>query len=296
MSAIEVVNLKVRSLDVDFNEVSWEIESFAYAKADILDYTFTLLRSQGPEGPFDEITPPTDDQYFFIDNNLQRGDIYRQYFYKVRVSHKVDGTYKDFGPASHGSSPDLIATELRKHLNLLFKEFAGRRCWVFPARTFGQRCSCWNNTLGKRTASRCLTCFDTGFTRGYMRPVEAWIQFDPSPKATQPTNVGELQQTNTTARMGYYPPVKPRDVIIEAENNRWRVNQVSATQHLRTPVHQEVQLHMVPKGDIEYKLEFDIGAALKDLLISPARAFTNPQNLESFERDEMAGIMDIYNL
>ena len=50
MSAIEVINLKVRSLDVDFNEVSWEIESFAYAKADILDYTFTVLRSQGPEG------------------------------------------------------------------------------------------------------------------------------------------------------------------------------------------------------------------------------------------------------
>ena len=290
---ITVQKLKIRSLDVDFHEVSWEIESVS-AQTDIFDYTFAVLRSGGAEGPYEVITAEMEDQYLFIDNNLKAADIYRQYHYKIRVTRKSDGATEEFGPASPDPEPDLIALELRKHMNLLFREFIGRRCWVFPARTFGQRCGCFNPTLQKRTKSGCRTCYDTGYVRGYFTPIEAWISFDPSPKANQQTNMGEMQQTNTTARVGYFPPLKPRDLIIEPENIRWRVVSVSTTQQLRAPVHQEVQLHRIPKTDIEYALNFDIGGALKDLFLSPARNFTNPHNLENFMDEEIPDILNLY--
>lgn len=303
---LEVRDLRVRSLSIDFNEIAWEV---APTSEDLLDYTFQVLRSEAPAGPFDAVSPPLEDLFFFLDNRVKANNRWRQWHYKVRVTHKQTGDIKDFGPAQLGGEPDLIATELRKHLNLLFREFVGRRCWILPARTFGQRCTdCFNVTLKQRTKSGCLMCFDTGWVRGYHTPIESFIQVDPSADTNQQTNVGELQQSNTTARLGFFPPVKVRDVIIEPENRRWRVVQKSATQRLRVDVHQEIQLHEIPKSDIEYNIDFDLGThevktasgtvqkaiGIKDLFLAGSRNFTNPHTLENFEKEEIPGIFALY--
>ena len=294
LSSINVRNVRVRSLDLDFNEISWEIESFTNAKADLLDFKFSLLRSESPEGPFDEIMPPVADRYLFIDTNVKAGSIYRRYYYRVRVTEIATSETKDTQSFSQEPEADLVATELRKHMNLLFREFVGRRCWVLPVRTFGQRCECWNDTLQKRTRSGCRTCFDTGFIRGYMSPIEAWILVDPTSNTRQQTNVGELEQQNTTARLGFYPALKPRDLLVEPENARWRVVQVSQTEQVRAPVHQEISMHLVPRNDIEYVVPLNLDQALRDMWLSPSRNFTNPQSLETFEREEIPGIFGLY--
>lgn len=289
---LEVQRLRVRSLDVDFHEVSWEIES---TTEDVFDYTFQLLRSESIEGPYEDLSPEMEDQYLFVDNNIRRQHLFRQHHYKLLLRHKPSGDTKEFGPVSQAPEPDLIATELRKHMNLLMREFIGRRCWVLPVRTFGMRCgACWNPTLQKKRCSGCFNCFDTSFVRGYMTPIEAWLSIDPTPDAEQNTNVGPHHQQNTTARMGYYPPLKPRDIIVEPENKRWRVVSITTTEQVRSPVHQEIQIHEIPQSDMEYKVEFDIGAAIKDLWMAPARNFTNPQNLEGFKDEEIPDIMSIY--
>jgi hypothetical protein len=289
--AIDVQKLRVRSLDVDFHEISWEI---APTTEDIFDYTFQLLRSEGPEGPYEPISPELEDRYIFIDNMIRRGHLFRGYFYRLRVKYKPDDSTAEFGPVSLEAEPDLIACEIRKHMNILMREFAGRRCWVFPVRTFGMRCECWSATLRKKTRSGCLTCYDTSFVRGFMTPIEAWIQMDPNPKAEQNMSVGPVQPQITTMRMGYWPPLKPRDIIIEAENARWRVVSVSATQRLRATLHQEVQVLQIPKEDIEYRLEFDIGHALKDLWLVGSRNFTNPQTLEAAQDEDIPNIFGLY--
>jgi len=288
---ISVDEIGVRSLDVDFFEITWKIRS---TSEDLLDYTFQVLRSQGAMGPFDAVSPEMDDRFFFIDNNVRRSHDFRIWFYKIRVKDKQTGAVKDFGPADPGPEADLIAMELRKHMNLLFREFIGRRCWVFPIRTFGQRCLCWNPTLQKRTHSHCLTCFDTGYVRGYMTPIESWISIDPDQKSEQNTNTGPTTQSNTTARMGFFPPVKPRDLIVEPENQRWRIVQASGTEQVRAPVHQEIQIHKIPSSDIEYRIQFDIGDALKNLWLSPARNYTNPHNLEVFKDEDYPKVFQLY--
>lgn len=291
MIQISVEEIGVRSLDVDFFEITWKVRS---ASEDILDYTFQVLRSQGPAGPFEPLSPEMEDKYVFIDRALLRSHDFRTFFYKIRIRDKRTDEVVEFGPADPGPDPDLIALELRKQMNLLFREFIGRRCWVFPVRTFGQRCGCWDVRLQKRTRSHCVTCYDTGFVRGYMTPIEAWISIDPDSKNEQNSNTGPTTQSNTTARMGYWPPVKPRDLIVEPENIRWRVGPVSGTEQVRAQVHQEIQLHKIPNSDIEYKLQFEIGDALKDLWLSPARNYTNPQNLEVFKDEEYPKVLQLY--
>lgn len=291
MVNVTVEEIGVRSLDIDHLEVSWKVKT---TSEDILDYTFQVLRSEGPAGPFDAVSPEMDDRFFYIDNAIYKGHDFRTWFYKIKVRNKQTDEVREFGPADPGPDPDLIANELRKHMNLLFREFIGRRCWVFPVRTFGTRCGCWNAVLQKRTHSHCLTCFDTGFVRGYLTPIESWISIDPDSKNEQNTNVGPTTQSNTTARMGFFPPVKPRDLIVEPENLRWRVVQGTGTEQLRAPVHQEITIHKIPSTDIEYRLEFDIGDVLSNMWLSPARNYSNPHSLESFTDEEYPKIFQLY--
>lgn len=289
---IELRELKVTSLDIDFHEVSWAI---APTSMDILDFKFQVLRSESVEGPFDALTEPFEDKYEFVDNIIQVLNRWREYQYIVRVIEKVSGDYKDFGPVSHEPEPDIVAIELRRHIRILFQEFAGRRCIVLPVRTFGQRCpDCWHPVLQKVTKSGCLTCYNTGFNRGYLHPIEAFIQIDPSTKSNQHNNTGETQQDNTTMRMGYYPSIKPHDLIIEGENIRWRVEEQTQTEHSRAAVHQEVKLHRVPEKDIEFAIPVHFDRALKNLFLTPKRNFTNPTNLSNFEENEIPGIFGLY--
>jgi hypothetical protein len=52
--SLRIERPRVRSLDVDRNEITWEVTS---GTQDALDFTFRVLRSESPEGPFDPLTP-----------------------------------------------------------------------------------------------------------------------------------------------------------------------------------------------------------------------------------------------
>lgn len=278
MSCLRVFNVRVLSLSIDYNQITWEVED---TTKDVLDYTFQVLKSESATGPFEPASVEFEDRYRFIDNRVKAGNIYRQYHYVIRVKEKSSGETEDFGPFAKAPEPTLIATELRKHMSLLMREFIGRRCWLLPVRTFGQRCpDCWNQRLKKRVKSGCRPCYDTGFIRGYLTPVELWVSLDPQPSNNQETHLGRLQQQNTTGRTAHFPPMKPGDIVVEPENVRWRITQRATTQEQRAIVTQELQLHRIPETDIEYSISLDVGAPLEDLFYTPSRQYSNPQHLD----------------
>jgi hypothetical protein len=288
---LEFRRIRVRSLDCDFNEVTWELED---TSEDVLDYTIQVQRSESGSGPWSNLDVPFSDSYRFIDNTIHTGHRWRKYFYQLLVKHVPSGDCQTFGPVSKDPDPDLIALELRRHNVLLFREFAGRRCWVLPVRTFGQRCSCWNPNTRQANRSGCKTCWGTTYVRGYMHPVESWMQIDPSPKSEQNTNVGAQQQSNTTMRMPWYPPLKPRDLVIEGENRRWRVTTVTQTEKGRAGIHQEVGLHEIPPRDLEFSIPLELGIPLRDLWLSPSRNYTNPTTLENFMEEKLPRVFELF--
>lgn len=280
-----VVNkLWVRSFDMDHLDVFWEIGPLPGPASDttpheIFDYEFFVLRSQAAMGPYEVVSPALRDQYYFRDVKVSRLNKWRQWFYKLKIVNKKTGAEIEHGPSSDTEpEPDIIAAEIIRQEDMLFRKFVGRRCWLFPVRTFGPRCSCFDQTMQRVTRSGHLPCFGTGWLGGYMRPVEIFVQFDPSPKrvALQPT--GEMQPSNANARMSSFPPVSPRDIIIESENRRWRVVNVGQTQRLRAVVHQEIELHEIPKSDVEYSIPLSVDA--KTVVPSDEANFTNAQNTE----------------
>jgi hypothetical protein len=190
---------------------------------------------------------------------------------------------------TQAAEPDLIALEIRMLEQTVLREFNGRMCWVFPKRTFGQYCPhCMDTGRGatmRKLRSGCLTCYDQNFARGFLDPIQIWAQIDPSPKADQQIQTGQTQQVNTSGRMGPYPMLKPDDLIVEMENHRWRVVKVTTTERQRAVVHQELTLHEIVKGDIEFELPVNI-QDLAALEPSAQRNFSNPQNLESATNEE----------
>lgn len=283
---INVTKISVRSFDLDHLDIFWEIDRVAGPRRDedrheIFDYEFYVLRSgDSAVGPYSTIAGPFRDQYMMRDIQVSLIHKWREYYYKIRVVHVPSGETKEFGPAASLSpEPDLIAAEIIRQEDVLFREFIGRKCWLFPKRTFGPLCTCYDTTLQRRTRSGHALCYDTGFLGGFLNPIEVYVQIDPHGKSTQSTSLGELQQNDTVGRMISFPPVSPKDILVEAENRRWRVLAVTPTQRLRANVRQELRLHEIPKSDIEYDLPVRLDA-LQNLEPAAERNFTNPQNIE----------------
>lgn len=291
-------NLLVRSFSLDFQEFTWEIES---SDLDPHDFQCYVLRSESPMGPWDVIAGPFEDKYRFVDNRVNLLHRWRNIYYKVRSVAKADSTnVVESDATTQYAEPDLIAEEIQRLERLLWQEFAGRRCFIFPARTFGQRCgNCYDGPdkgkgfTSQRRRSNCLTCYDTGFVRGYFDPIEVFMQIDPAGGGIEQQPIAERHVENTSARLPNFPILKPRDIIVEGENRRWRVVKVTSTERLRSVVHQELILHAINIGDIEYQLPIRI-YNLRDFEPSPVRNFINAQNLESFEDEALRSALVIY--
>ena len=292
---LEVTALRVRSLSMDYLNVSWRLKD---TLEDVYDYTMEVQRSESAYGPWDTITVPFRDRYAFQDRDVPYRNPLRALFYRIRVTHTPSGEVSFSEVADTQAPVDLIVKEVRRHMGLLLQEFAGRRCWLLPVRTFGQRCgTCWNPVLFKKTRSGCVECYDTGFKRGFMAPIELFVQIDPSQNAKQPGSIGVMSQSDTTARCVDVDGIKSDDVIIEAENRRWRVMSVTQTEHGRAAIHSELLLHEIQKGDVEYKYELPVSVeSLRDLALSPARNFTNPSNLSTGVDEALPQTFALYNL
>lgn len=275
---LTVTKFYARSFDLDHTDVFWEIKNF---DGNIRQFEITVLRSESSGGPWDQLSPVLEDQYWFRDTLPPRMHKWRTLYYLLRVRDKVSDEVAEFGPTSQTAEPDLITLEVNRQEDILFREFVGRTCWLFPVRTFGAYCVCYDRVSSNRTKSNCLNCYDTGFLGGFLSPILCYVQFDPSGQQSVPTPFRERQDNKSTARLISFPQVKPKDILVEVENVRWRVESMTPTQRLRSVVHQELVLKEVEKGDIEYKLPINIDD-LRSLIPASERNFTNPQHSDGF--------------
>lgn len=283
---LQVSELRAQSFDLDHVDIFWQVNDFFTGQPtdeNILAYTFQVLRSESPAGPWDVLSPPFQDKYYFRDVSPSLLHKWRELYYMLRVTDQRTNEVQDFGPTGQIAEPDLIALEIMKQEDVLFREFAGRKCWLFPVKTFGPKCICVDRVKGKRTRSNCVTCYDVGFLGGFLAPIECYVQIDPSANNNQKTPLGQQQSNNASARLISFPPVKPDDILVEAENRRWKVVTVAMTTRLRAVVHQELTLHEIPRGDVEYKLPINI-ADLTNVKPSAERNFTNPQHVDGYDQ------------
>jgi hypothetical protein len=287
--SLKFTKLDVQAFDLDHLDLFWEIED---TNESIERWNFYILRSiDGPGGPYESIAGPFRNTNEFRDAEVNQLHNWRTYFYKVKASNKDTSYEEEVGPSYLQAPPDLIAFELRRRFDLLMQEFGGRRVLVYPAITAGFRCrNCFDigsndkgRTIGRQKTQNCASCFDSTYVGGFGNPVLAWMQIDPSAIDVQRTDITERAQQDSTCRLSAFPPLKPKDMIVESENVRWQVERVASTQKLRAVVHQEPVLHRIPRNDIRYNVPVDLSVFRE---AGPVREFTRPMNLESAQSSE----------
>jgi hypothetical protein len=281
---IKFRDMRVTGFTRQFYDIYWEIHP---TTEDIQEYTFTLQRSEGEAGPWENITPALVDRYFVRDNNVPLINQNRTLFYRVECRHTPTGKVLYSPTTDRWGKQDLIAAEVIRLETLLFEEFVGNLGWLFPRRTFGQRCpQCWDDVLQKRIDDRCPTCYGTGFSGGYHYPIQFYLQEDEAPLTVQPSMHDVHMQSMMSFRCPSSPDIKPLDMLVDHKNRRMRVTQVHGTGRLGVTIRQEVQAVVLQPGSIEDSVPLLVDT--ESLEFNGWRNYSNPQNPEAADASTSA--------
>lgn len=280
---MKVTKFYVRSFDLDALTIFWEIEDLT-KEDDIYAYDMRLFKCESPTGPFDFVYGPFQNIFTFRDSVHPENHKLRTIYYKLSITDKRTNESVEFISAQQPEL-DLEALEIVRLEDTLLRTKTGRKCYLFPRKTFGQKCICVNTRSQRVEVGNCKTCYGVGYLGGYNTPIKFYCQIDNYSKTMQPTPTINHNVIVTKARTINYPPINPGDIIVESENTRWVVIDANCTQRLRADVHCEMTIKELLKSDISYLLPI-LDDIKKVDEISDRRNFTNPQNIHtSFKPD-----------
>lgn len=231
----------------------------------ISDYEINIYRS---ESPVDDIS-----QYDLIASGLSANlysyhdtsvsqllDLGRPWFYKLGIYETTVTGIISYQPDPavylKDEVPDRVFREIvrRKNINLQNPRFSGRDFQVIKRRTWGTHCNaCWDESLQRSTDSNCLVCYGTGWINGYYDPISVRGMKNPSPKLNQINMFGEWKPSDSLLYMLGYPPLKPRDIIVDDNNHLWTVVQVRTIERRGYIVEQNAQIASLAQDELLYK-------------------------------------------
>lgn len=238
------------------------------ASEDISDFKYHVLRSNSPEGPFDRITPAGGLSAFqFEDTTVNRFSKWRRWYYKIEAVGP--GPVTVFSPVFTLVVPfptrqGLVAAEIRRNRKILLEGIGitpgtiGIRCLFYARRTFGNRCAeCWDFVKRQVGNDRCLICFGTGFTGGYLPPLALYVNVGPSTEATDLDPISEREPSKIQGWTTNYPEITRGDLLITQGNRRYRVEVKKESQQLEITYRQFLSLYEIPPVDVEYLFPID---------------------------------------
>lgn len=288
---LHIGNIRVRSFDIGYLDVFWDVLGDYDAAA---EYDLQVLRSEAQFGPFFPITGPFRQQDRFRDTSVPGYQtFYTRVFYKIRVTHRTTQEVQDF-PEECGvrleAMPDLMALEMARMERLMLKQHKGRQMWVFPRRHTGQRCSvCIDPVTRQRLRASCMSCYGTGFAGGFYAPIEVYGQIPTPAVATATQQLGKVAAQDTMLMLANYPLLTEGDVVIEAENIRWRVGgNINVIEKQRAPIRQQAQIKRIDPNEVEYSLPLLLtDDEVRNMRATPADNYTNPRTLGQNSLEDM---------
>jgi len=250
---LEFDTVYVECFDLDSLVVGWSIKP---TTEDISLYRFSVWRSNTPEVDFTKVMDGLQNRFAYKDPDVDLKSKWRKFFYKIQAYLASDPTRLVWSKSANSDAkPDPISLEIIRRNNLLLKNVVGNKGYAFVRRTWGQKCeACWDAIKQRKLQSNCAVCYNTGWVNGFFDPISLNINFNPPPELVRHAQF-EMQPEQTVAWCSNFPPLSPKDIVVESGRNRWRIVQISKTEKRRTLVHQVLQLTKINPQDIEYTLK-----------------------------------------
>lgn len=255
--AIRFTEITASPIELSETLIQWRLD--ADDPAELVGVEFIVDRSGGlAGGPFQPVSGRLANVDMFVDRRTKRKNLFRHLIYRVRAGRAdpVTGAFVPVTgsfPVDVNVEPDLLALEIVRQFRVLHRRVTGQLCGIFSIKDFGPRCgSCWNAVQKRNTNSNCKRCFGTGFHGGYFAQVNAFVDFNPTQESVQITQFGEWQRNDTLVWITNFPPVKPKDLIVDPLNRRWRVINRRPIDRLGFVVQQFLQLREIQRVDVEH--------------------------------------------
>jgi len=257
-------SLTVSSFNVDQLTLTWD---FKPSKEFFSAYGIDVYRAESPNEEAASISGYEliasgigADTYSYTDTSITNlYDPYRKWYYKLHI-------YEIATPANDSIQPSLPAYVNDSSTNKAYKEilrrkkkvldrFVGRDLTILKRRTYGTYCTvCFDEVLFRSTDSNCPTCWGTGFLQGYFDPISVRGMINAAPKYNQITMFGEFLPSDAVLNILNYPPLRPRDVIVDNINRRWLVRQIRPLEKDGVLIEQSVQISLISPDDYVYQI------------------------------------------
>jgi hypothetical protein len=130
-----------------------------------------------------------------------------------------------------GMYSDGVHETMRYAEDLLYGYYHGEPCLIVKKKSFGARCpTCWDPIRQQRVRTHCDTCKGSGYVVGYYQAIREQVSFDSDPKKSDSQKEFENVFDTIRARLSNYPLVRPKDLIVNLDNNkRFVVSHVETT-------------------------------------------------------------------
>jgi hypothetical protein len=282
-------NIRLRAFSRGYLDLFWD---FTATFENVGDFAIYVQRSEAEFGPYVDISPALVGEQHFRDTTV-RGymSFFDRVYYRLRVVHagsNETATYPELGGVRLEARPDPATLEMARHTNLRLRESEGREVWIFQRKRSGQRCTnCFDWAMSRSLRADCQVCFGTTWVGGYNTPIRTFVQVLAPQELTQHTPNGPVESKVSMGKFGNFPEIFENDVLIEAENIRWKIGgPITKIQKSRSLVRQQAPLNAIPVSDIEYALPLNLTIAQSgEIEASPSRNYTRPKNVETAALD-----------
>lgn len=259
--------LNIANLFYDNLYITWEFET---TTEDLTKYRLTLYRAEAASSNLNEYAQRATNipvnQGLFVDEIENLSHHNRIWYYRVKVVNTETQEEEIFPaldqPAYYYNyqSPDNRYRFIRKRKEQSLK-WIGRPMSLLKKRSWGQRCEIgWDPILQGPSGKRCdeCTCFGTGWLQAYYNPIAFKAVITPNPKINQIQLFGEFMPSDALLSSLNYPPLQPKDVIVDDNNKRWVVEQTRQIEKLGVPLEQISRLSLIHPTDELYQYNIEI--------------------------------------
>jgi len=126
-------------------------------------------------------------------------------------------------------------------------------CFLFRMR-YGSRCEqCWDPVAEQSINRNCKVCWGTGFINGYVKYNKKLI-FKMGGRLFDPTDIGFKEIRNLNVYVDSFPLIHPGDIVVDARNNRFIVDNVFLTMIRNTVIQQKLNVSFLNRDNPIYNI------------------------------------------
>lgn len=226
------------------------------------NYTIRIQRSEGPEGPWKDVTEVNAETITYDDRDLPYRSLFTVVWYRLLVEDENGDVVFTSDPSTNKRKADRITAEVIRQYEIRLQGTNGhpghysRFFACFKRAVDGITCDCVDDVSGDRVRDRCPLCLGTGYLEGWSNPITFRGRFLNG--ETRNTRISRLTESENLRRQmwtAHYPLLEPGDVLVEKDNARhWKVLTINVSDPNGVVVSQRANMELMDRENIENEL------------------------------------------